>query len=138
MNSYHARFTVCSLAFLLSLTGCVQSTKEAMKDFPPPVSPYSLTSADIQEVKAGVARGLKDPYSAMFGGMRATLRQDGMVTVCGYVNAKNSFGGYVGMTPFMGLLAKKPVLYFAATGMGGTSIETQVIFDMCHEAGVDI
>lgn len=39
---------------------------------------------------------LKDPYSAKFRAMPP--RSDG--TICGLVNAKNSYGGYVGQRPF--------------------------------------
>lgn len=126
------------IAILLGVSACTQTMKPASSSLPPPVSKYVLTPADIQVVTEGVTKSLKDPNSAMFGGMAAALRSDGMITVCGYVNAKNSFGGYVGMTPFFGLMTKTPVHYFGVTGMGGTETKTTVILQMCSQEGAPI
>lgn len=43
-----------------------------------------------------VAAQLKDPDSAEFGNLRPGKGK----VVCGEVNARNSFGGFAGMTPF--------------------------------------
>ncbi|MBZ9757843.1 hypothetical protein LB524_21385 [Mesorhizobium sp. ESP6-5] len=52
-------------------------------------------------VKAGVQSRLKDPNSAMFSSIVATSTQGGkLITICGLVNAKNSFGGYTGSQVF--------------------------------------
>ena len=56
----------------------------------------------IEEAKAAVWGQLGDPSSAMFGGWDVEENPNGGMTVIGCVNAKNSFGGYVG---------KKYVLY---------------------------
>lgn len=53
---------------------------------PPAESPWEA------EAKRLVTDGLKDPSSAMFREIRALSGDQ----VCGQVNAKNSFGGYVG------------------------------------------
>jgi hypothetical protein len=72
--------------------------------------------------------------------MRASQAADGTVYVCGLVNAKNAFGGYVGDTPYFGILARiseggtRPV--FALVGMGGTDIETSVTVQMCERYGI--
>lgn len=69
------------------------------------------TEAEIEAAQSVVvADGLKDPYSAMFSDLWAydadDLGDDGKtVVVCGKVNAKNSFGGYVGDTDFHALIA---------------------------------
>lgn len=65
-------------------------------------SPYRLSAAERREVMRAVRARLKDPESARFGEMRAAKDSEGRITVCGYANAKNSFGGYVGMSPFSG------------------------------------
>lgn len=44
--------------------------------------------------------GLKDPDSATFQAVRLVDYFEGKV-VCGRVNAKNSYGGYVGYKPFV-------------------------------------
>jgi len=50
--------------------------------------------------KEAVKANLKDPNSAEFKNMRLVKYLNGHV-VCGTVNAKNSFGGYTGFTPFI-------------------------------------
>lgn len=50
-------------------------------------------------VKEAVRNRLKDPESARFEGLD-TFLVDGARITCGYVNAKNSYGGYVGRTRF--------------------------------------
>jgi hypothetical protein len=44
---------------------------------------------------------LKDPASAQFGRIFDGRGLVGKATVCGEVNAKNGFGGYTGMRPFV-------------------------------------
>jgi hypothetical protein len=57
-------------------------------------------------VEAAVRRQLRDPQSAIFRDLSATNdRKIGQspagLVVCGYVNAKNGFGGYTGEKPFI-------------------------------------
>jgi hypothetical protein len=51
------------------------------------------------EAELAVRATLKDPESARFTDLRS-FNLGGSLVVCGYVNAKNSFGGYVGKKPF--------------------------------------
>lgn len=43
---------------------------------------------------------LRDPTSAIFGQV-LIVRKGGQESICGEVNAKNGFGGYTGMKPFV-------------------------------------
>lgn len=52
-------------------------------------------SAKVALVRAFVANSLKDPESARFRGVKVKWEN-----VCGEVNAKNSYGGYVGYRRF--------------------------------------
>lgn len=54
----------------------------------------------IEKAKNSVRNELKDPYSAQFSGIKVKRNEQGGF-VCGMVNAKNSFGGYVGNELFM-------------------------------------
>lgn len=55
----------------------------------------------ITEAKIQVAMKMKDPESARFTDLIATPPDEhGKVTVCGWINAKNSYGGYTGYTAF--------------------------------------
>src|SRR5665213_2366540 len=83
-------------AFLgIVLAGCANA---------PPGVTYQLSSSDKSAVEAGVRASLKDPGSAKFGTFWATKAADGKVSVCGWINAKNGFGGYTGDLPFVGTL----------------------------------
>lgn len=59
-------------------------------------------AADWRAVtKKSVTDQLKDPNSAIFTDMvRYKSAEKGFFSVCGYVNAKNSYGGYVGKKKF--------------------------------------
>lgn len=104
----------------------------------------TLTPAQIEVVRAGLRRALKDPDSAKFGGMAAarSAADPEVFFVCGYVNARNSYGGYGGMMPFIGGLAphsqsKAPtfVLSDLASSAGAATLAAEI----CRERyGIDL
>jgi hypothetical protein len=104
---------------------------------PEPGVPITLTAQDQQAIKAGVAKGMKDPESARFGEMAAARKSDGTITVCGYVNGKNSYGGYVGMSPFIGIYAREAKA-FGLVDIGSSSTDRTVVGKMCRDAGIPI
>lgn len=68
-------------------------------------TPFSATAvlvetdpAQVELAKEKIRQLLKDPESAIFSDITMTRTQEvgGSVGVCGKVNARNSFGGYVG------------------------------------------
>lgn len=110
---------------------------------PPPPStyrPYYLVSADTDVVKRFVARSLKDPYSAVFGEIVASMSDKGVVSVCGTVNGKNSYGAYIGQTPFVGVLATNTSgqRVFAVSGIGGTAEESLIVRTLCQRQGMNV
>lgn len=88
------------------LSGCVPAWKpNRSPDDPPqvpPSTPVTLTPQQVEALHAAFRRALKDPESARFGGQVAGRDSKGAIWVCGTVNAKNSFGGYTGMKPYIG------------------------------------
>ncbi len=55
----------------------------------------------INEAKSAISEDFKDPSSAQFRNIWVTYEPEiDKSTVCGEVNAKNSFGAYVGFAPF--------------------------------------
>lgn len=62
----------------------------------PPQLDYELILAQQEKIKAS----LRDPDSVRFTDI-VVSRSSGAPVVCGYVNAKNGFGGYVGKEPFI-------------------------------------
>jgi len=100
----------------------------------------------LDKVKTSVAAALKDPESARFGLTAATREKDGrLFIVCGLVNAKNSYGGYTGMKPFIGSFDQHTE-HFSVTNMGGTSVaninwannDIDSVIDLCKRYGLTI
>ncbi len=83
---------------VLALAGCANAGAQ-MQLRAAPVEPVSLTPQQLQTVDSTIRGIMKDPDSAKFKNI-VSSRRDGTVYVCGSVNAKNSFGGYVGFSPF--------------------------------------
>lgn len=61
-----------------------------------------IEESQVEEAEAAVRDALKDPESAMFRDLHGiSVAEDGPVmAVCGEVNAKNSYGGYIGYNRF--------------------------------------
>lgn len=68
---------------------------------------YGIYPDNYQEIaKEYIGSGLKDPYSAIYTFSepkkgKYPTRPRYAWAICGSVNAKNSFGGYVGVMPFV-------------------------------------
>lgn len=94
--------TLPIMLLLLLLAGCKTAEETTAQ------------TANISDARAfalareGVLAALKDPDSAKFGPkmVRKTYSWNGEEIVCGTVNAKNGFGGYTGMTPFVYRIAE--------------------------------
>ena len=102
---------------------------------PEPLPPMTLSEAHVRTVQDGLRRGLKDPDSAKFGPMVAGLGKTGVASVCGWVNAKNSYGGYSGMSPFLGVMDEGG-LVFEAVSIGSDRNSSDVVRIMCNGKGL--
>jgi hypothetical protein len=60
--------------------------------------PRRLSAAEKAQIATLVQAELKDPESARFRWPR--LRDPSGLSYCGWVNAKNALGGYVGFRPY--------------------------------------
>ena len=57
-------------------------------------------AAFLAQAKSAVSQGMKDPDSAQFRAVR--IKRAGNIRyICGEINAKNSYGGYVGYSRFL-------------------------------------
>lgn len=81
-----------------------------------PVVQAPLTGEQTAAIEAGVRGAIKDPASAQFGGFIGGHNEKGAMIVCGYVNARNSFGGYTGPQAFSGVLSDKGFAVSTITG----------------------
>lgn len=125
------------LLLALMLAGCAAS---------PPLergTPMVLSPEQTSAVHDGVRKALKDPDSARFGLVSAGRLASGGIVACGWINAKNSFGGYTGEKPFGGILldhtdpaTKKSVRSFTVTGLGGDAAADYAVDSVCKQSGV--
>ncbi|UQS88750.1 hypothetical protein M5C90_24605 [Pseudomonas chlororaphis subsp. piscium] len=96
---------LAAMCFLF--VGCVSPPKTATpgqpKAPPEPRVTVAITAEQEAAAKTTIAGMLKDPESARFSGVIGVQRvgYPNSTAVCGNVNAKNSYGGYVGSVPFM-------------------------------------
>jgi hypothetical protein len=125
------------LAVAVSVLAASCVSQPPRSSTPTPTVTYVAYPLDAQakaKIQEGVKRSLKDPMSAMFGEIFAAKGSDNSINVCGYVNAKNSFGGYTGDKIFYGLLIVEPGKppAFLTAGMGGTDTEDAVARTLCH------
>ncbi|GLQ26116.1 hypothetical protein [Sulfitobacter pacificus] len=78
-----------------------------------------ISKSQTATIKETTAYNLKDPGSAQFRNIRQIERthQDGTksLLVCGEVNGRNAFGGYVGFSTFHGTLQGRK---FKLNGIG--------------------
>lgn len=65
-----------------------------------PIEPLRLSPARLALYQRAVADQLRDPQAAQFRNVRAIRDQDGDEALCGEVNGKNAYGGYIGFQPF--------------------------------------
>ena len=90
---------------MIALTGCMTPSSEGQPERS--VELIKLSSSGVSSLQNAVRDVLKDPSSAQFGRYIAfnVTADDGttIMAACGYVNAKNSYGGYTGMTPYSAL-----------------------------------
>ena len=89
----------------------------------------SLSGCDAQEAseaKALLQEGLYDGDRARFENVVYTVLPDGQQTVCGWVNAKNRMGGYVGFERFL-VLDGRIVLH----GSRRSSESADTLFGQC-------
>lgn len=80
-----------------------EMSRDVVKKFSVEVAEYlkkNKKSAAVAKGKSAVANMLKDPGSAQFRNVRLVPYGQGSV-ICGEVNGKNSYGGYVGFKAFV-------------------------------------
>lgn len=81
-------------------------------------------AALLGRIKTTVGAELKDPFSAVYSDM-VVFKSEGKTNVCGYVNAKNSYGGYVG---------KKRFFYVDHATEPGAVLSPVLVDSLCRES----
>lgn len=74
-------------------------------------APPAIPEPILVALKSAAGKKLKDPYSAQYERLqratRPNARGEPTDVVCGYVNAKNSYGAYIGAKPFLYFVARQ-------------------------------
>lgn len=117
----------------LALSSCVSTTAQPN----PSYVPASLSPSMTEKLKQGVAKTLKDPESARFGDKFSASDDGQRLHVCGYVNAKNSYGGYVGMSPFIAEIDKK-TQEVVDSSADASEVGANFIRETCAKAGAPL
>ena len=135
---------------MLTLAGCggASEPRESTEYWDPGSQPNStvsrlitLTDDQAEYVHQGVRNALKDPDSAIFGRIIAGALDDShaSLTVCGWVNAKNSFGGYTGGKPFIGTVEGVFIeTAFTLSDIGDTDTEALAVLIVCDHYGLSL
>lgn len=133
---------------MLLLTGCYATAPAAPPKAEAVVIPElpdselrDLTAAEKKLLADGFAKGLKDPLSAQFQWTKVPKKfASEMIDYCGMVNAKNSYGGYVGAMPFMGsIMTSKGKIVGGRFGVSETpeSQKYEIVSKMCRDKGLN-
>ncbi len=86
--------TILSVALL---TACEMPQPIIRNSLPP----STANKSQITKAKQEASSQMKDPSSVEFRNVEGYKRGDtGLVAICGEINAKNSYGGYVGYKHF--------------------------------------
>ncbi len=101
------------------------------------VTPRTLPPNQVAALQDGVRASLKDPTSAQFGQHKAGSNAKGGTIVCGWVNAKNSYGGYTGKQPYLALLLPDTGKFYVQK-IGGTEAEAYAVQSVCTRSGLPL
>lgn len=93
-----------------------------------------LTNVEKKSVEDAIKNRLRDPYSAKF--THSKYISNGNGEYCGMVNSKNSYGGYVGKTPFLVMLVGKGNnIHAGIIAFGGNENEHLATIQVCNQIG---
>jgi len=134
------------VALCAALGGCTTapSTSEPYVAGYTPDELRELTLAEKALLAKGFAKNLKDPDSAKFEWVKVpknwSNNNGGGFDYCATLNAKNSYGGYIGYQPFMGFVmtsGTKITGGYTTAVSGSDAAERLLVNDMCAKKGLD-
>ncbi|GEM_PF-846645 len=107
--------------------------RESIKGNPNPKR-RALTPAETRAIENSISDQLKDPFSAKFKHSQYVYNGNG--EYCGYVNSKNSYGGYVGDMPFLIMLVGSGKKTNAAViSFASNEAEVSATYEICRKLG---
>lgn len=106
MNYLKSVYALPALFLLSSTVAADPMFDEILRSKKPNVSIKSIkpaTKAQMIEIRNMMERELKDASSAQYRDVMVAKDAEGIQYACGKINAKNSYGGYVGFTRFVSI-----------------------------------
>lgn len=99
-----------------------------------------ITEPEKAAVRLAIEQRLMDPMSAQYRWLPA-IGKDG--AYCGYVNAKNRYGGYIGFAPFLAWIRKpnedgSPRVVLNMLAVKPSNWSDYDVRAYCREAGIDM
>jgi len=116
------RFSLAYALPLILLTGTLSAN-----------SPTSLSDDQSSSLETSITKVLIDPESARFTDITATQTKNGLVSACGFVNAKNRYGGYAGSIGFFGSFRESG---FELRALATDADEQVRVRDYCRMFGI--
>jgi len=94
--------------------------------------------AELAAITQAIKDQVKDPDSVKLRAVLVQVEESGLTTFCGEVNAKNSYGGYVGFKPFYAFMFIKNAKPWnpAVSGLGD-DVSSQSAVIMCKKLGYE-
>jgi hypothetical protein len=121
-----------ALLAVLALTACASAPPKIDHTY----APHQMTAAETKSFEAGLRNSMKDPDSTRIGNVYASRSAStNTIAICGYVNAKNSYGGYSGDKPFVGAMVGDT---FILQLVDNSEFGVKLIRDQCRERQVPI
>lgn len=99
--------------------------------------PYRLSPEENKAVRHTFEEILRDPSSARYSKIRASVSQFGIIRVCGFVNAKNGYGGYTGNDPFYGIISNTSPKKFTIM-LVGAAVPGYKVLKECASYGISL
>ncbi len=119
------------VVFGLSVAGCGSLPGGDLE----PVVANKLTPAQSKALEDGIRNVLKDPASAQFSDFKSGTDSKGAIIACGWVNARNSFGGYTGRQPYLVTLPINGKVIVEAVGSGDM---VNAVLNTCSRIGLPL
>lgn len=104
------------LAEKLKIESAEQAEKKVLNDF-------------VEKTKQILVRTFKDPQSTQYENLTVTKNMLGYTSLCGSVNSKNSYGGYVGFKKFYVIIDPIPYSWIYEEANYRGKIPSQDVLD---------
>jgi hypothetical protein len=118
----------------MALAACAQKSADLTsenRELAPP-TPIELSAEQVAAIDFAVRITLKHPDSGRFRDVRGSRSETGIVTACGWINAKDDSGRYAGERPFIGTFDSRSQFRLV------NEMNTPTLLEMCQSASIPL